>query len=241
MMRLNKYLAQSGVASRRKCDDLISRGAVSINGKSVTELGIKIDPHQDHVCVNGKPIHRQRRAEYVLLNKPKGVVSTAADDKRRKTVLDLVPSKARLFPVGRLDIDTTGLLLLTNDGELAYRLTHPKFEINKVYEVVLDQDLSDEDRSKIESGIVLEEGKTSACRIVFPVRTSRKIVRLTMHQGWKRQIKRMFDTVGYTVADLRRLQLGCLKIEGLNTGAWRKLTAIEIHQIKKMAGLQNGN
>ncbi|NIR51417.1 rRNA pseudouridine synthase, partial [candidate division KSB1 bacterium] len=179
--------------------------------------------------------------EYILLNKPKGVVTTVSDEKSRKTVVDLISSDTRLFPVGRLDIDTTGLLLLTNDGELTYRLMHPKFNVDKTYEVYLDSELNKDDEINIENGIYLEEGKTAKCRIVFPESKNRRRVHLTIHQGWKRQIRRMFAHLGYHVLELKRIAMASLRLNGLAVGQWRKLSSEELNKLRTEIGRNHGN
>ncbi|MFQ5864101.1 MAG: pseudouridine synthase [bacterium] len=236
MMRLNKYMAECGVGSRRTCDQMIMDGLVSVNDVIEKRLGTKIEEKRDEVKINGKLIKRPQKFEYIILNKPKGCVTTVSDEKKRKTVVDLVKSEIRIFPVGRLDVDTSGLLLFTNDGDLAYRLTHPKFEIDKVYEVLLDKNLAESDRKELASGIVLEEGKTSHCAVEFPNKKNKRLVRLTIHQGWKRQIRRMFAALNYRVVELRRIGFGCLKLNGLALGAWRVLTDEEVSQLKNIGG-----
>ncbi|MFQ6116484.1 MAG: pseudouridine synthase [bacterium] len=233
MIRLNKYMAECGVGSRRRCDQMIMEGLVSVNNVIEKRLGTKIEEGRDKVKVKGKIIKPPQRLEYIILNKPKGCVTTVSDDKKRKTVLDLVKSKARVFPVGRLDLDTTGLVLLTNDGDLAYRLLHPKFKIEKIYEVRLDKNLTESDRKKLASGIVLMEGKTSKCTIEFPDKKNRKQARLTLRQGWRRQIRRMFAALNYRVVELRRVGFGCLKLNGLALGDCRALTDEEVSQLRK--------
>lgn len=216
---------------------LISKGWVSVNGAVENRLGAKINENVDTVQLNGKLLKPQTEFEYILLNKPKGVVTTTADEKSRTTVLDLVNTGRRVFPVGRLDKDTTGLLLLTNDGELTYRLTHPKFDINKVYAVSLDSNLEKADQKMLESGICLEEGKTARCKIEFPQPKNRRLVHMTVHQGWKRQLRRMFAHLGYTVLELKRFAMASLDLEGLKVGAWRKLTAREVANLKRQIDL----
>lgn len=227
-------MAESGVASRRKCDELIAAGRVTVNGAVETRLGVKIDEERDRVKINGQSTEPVRQHEYFLLNKPKGYVTTASDEKGRKTVLDLVESGTRIFPVGRLDKDTTGLLLLTSDGELAYKLTHPRFNINKVYEAKLNRGLSSVDKKRLESGIKLEEGMTSESTVEFPNKTYRKMIRMTIHQGWKRQVRRMLAVLGYEVLELKRIGLAFLNLDGLQRGGWRKLTGDEIADLKKL-------
>ncbi len=234
---MNKYLAQCGVGSRRWADRLIREGRVKVNGRVVQELGVKIDENTDQVQVDDQIVKPSQHFTYVLLNKPRGVITTVSDERKRKTVLDLIKTPERLFPVGRLDKDTTGLLLLTNDGELAYHLTHPKFKIKKFYQVRLNRPLKEEDKSKLERGVQLEEGKTAACKIEFIYPQNRREVKVILHQGWKRQIRRMFASLNYQVVELKRLGLANLTINGLKEGAWRYLKNQEIQQLKKYMGL----
>lgn len=229
-------MAQCGVASRRKCDQMILKGLVSVNDVIEKRLGIKIDETHDSVKIDGKLIRPQRNFQYIVMHKPEGYVTTTTDEKKRKTVLDLVNLKTRLYPVGRLDLDTTGLLLLTNDGELAYRLMHPKFEVDKIYKVILDKSLTVADKDKLESGIALEEGKTSQCTIEFPNKNNHKHIKMTIHQGWRRQIRRMFEVLDYRILVLKRVGFASLTLKGLPKGAWRHLTANEVYQIKTIAG-----
>ncbi|MFQ5602913.1 MAG: pseudouridine synthase [bacterium] len=241
MMRLNKYLAGCGLSSRRKCDELISSGKVAINGVTETRLGIQIDENNDRVEVAGKRLYYPSNLDYFILNKPKGYVTTASDEKGRKTVLDLVPGKNRLFPVGRLDKNTSGLLILTNDGELAYQITHPKFQIEKVYQVTLDREFTAADRKKLQAGLILEEGKTAPCKITFRNPQNKKQLQMTLHQGWKRQIRRMFAVLRYKVLDLKRIKVGCIELQGLKPGACRKMTMDEIKSLKQMVDRAHGN
>lgn len=238
MVRLNKYLAGCGVASRRACDRLIADGKVMVNGRVEQRMGTRIDAFVDSVVVENQVLRPAGKAVYLLLNKPKGVVTTASDEKGRKTVLDLVRCRERVFPVGRLDINTTGLLLLTNDGALAFHLTHPRFEVDKVYEAKLDRELDEPDRLQLEAGIRLEEGVTSPCQIYSPDKRQKTQVRVTLHQGWKRQIRRMFDAVGYKVVELKRVKLASLDLADLLPGEYRSLTSVEVAQLTKES---NGN
>lgn len=227
-------MAECGVASRRKCDDLIEKGNVRVNGTVKRELGIKIDAEQDEVRLNDRVIKPAAQNAYFLLNKPKGYVTTTSDERSRKTVLDLIETRKRIFPVGRLDKDTTGLLLLTDDGELTYKLTHPKFNIDKIYEVSLESELQPADKARLESGIKLEEGVTSECAIAFPCLGDRKFVELRIHQGWKRQVRRMFAELGYEVLKLKRTGLAFLNLKGVAQGKWRRLTEEEVHRLKHL-------
>ncbi len=231
-VRLNKYLAGCGVAARRKCDELISAGRVMVNGTVETRLGSRVTS-ADRVYLNNTLVVPEIKDRYILLNKPCGFVTTAADEKQRKTVFDLVSVKGRLFPVGRLDRDTSGLLLLTNDGDLAHRITHPRYEIRKCYEVTLGRALTEDGRLALQAGVALEEGITSPCRISWPNERHKEILRMTMHQGWNRQIRRMFSVLGYEVKRLRRAQIGSLSLTGLPSGKWRDLSNDEVVHLKK--------
>lgn len=234
MIRLNKYLASCGVGARRKCDALIVNGEVSINNIIETKLGIKIDQHKDLVKVRDKKVQPNTSFEYIILNKPKGVLTTASDDKGRKTVLDLVRLNSRIYPVGRLDRNTSGLLLLTSDGDVAYKITHPKHKVSKIYEVRLDRKLTPDDILKLESGIDLEEGKTSPSEISFILPDNFKYLKMTIHQGWNRQIRRMFATLGYDVTSLKRTAVGSLTLSRIRVGEWRRLTRKEVTTLKAL-------
>jgi len=232
MVRLNKYLANCGVGARRKCDDLIASGLVSVNGAVQSELGSKVAVGVDRVTLRDALVEPVTRFQYLVLNKPRGVITTARDERGRPSVLDLVQSNERLYPVGRLDRDTSGLLLLTNDGDFAYRLTHPKYEVKKTYEVQLNKVLQQDDKSRLEKGVRLEEGVTSRAVVSCPGFKAGSTVRITIHQGWNRQIRRMFEALGYRVAKLKRVRFGDLTVAGLRPGEWRKLRKSEIEQLK---------
>lgn len=237
-MRLNKYLAEAGVASRRKCDDLIAAGAVTVNGIVVSQPWLDIDPLNDEVIVDGKPIERSPDRVYLLLNKPAGVITTVSDPQGRKTVLSLLGNAfpdRRLYPVGRLDADTTGALLLTDDGELAYRLTHPKYEMIKEYSVLLDRTFSEEDRGQLESGIMLEDGWARPDSVEKKI-SGRVVVKL--HEGRKRIIKRMFLEFGLKVVELHRMNFAGLSADDLPTGRWRELDLEEISNLRSGVGLE---
>ena len=228
-MRINKFLAYSGVASRRAADQMIKDGVVKINGK-ICAPGDDVDISSDHVTVNGKVVSVVKKYEYYIMNKPKGYVCTVKDDKGRKTVMDLLPQKAkRLFPVGRLDYDTEGLLILTNDGELTFKLTHPKNEVPKTYLVKTEKPVSDEDLNKLRSGVFIDGVKTKKCnvRLIETNKTCSKL-HVTITEGRNRQVRKMFEAVGNCVDFLKRIKIGDLTLTGLNRGEVRQLSAREI-------------
>ena len=233
-MRLQKYMAHAGVASRRKCEEIIDAGRVKVNGETVTEQGIQVE-ESDKVTVDGKLLRLPKTNRYVLLNKPRGVVSTVDDNKGRKTVLDLVPTgkSRRLYPVGRLDMDSSGLLLLTDDGELTQRLLHPKYELEKTYRVTV-KGMIDEDTAKnLSSGVQLKDGMTAPATFkILEHRNSKTRMEVTIHEGRNRQIRRMFETVGAEVVELERIQMGPLKLGQLGKGEYRPLREKEIRALK---------
>jgi len=228
-MRINKFLATSGVASRRASDKLIMDGVVKINGK-ICAPGDDVDLSNDTVTVNGKIVNVVKKYEYYIMNKPKGYVCTVKDDKGRKTVMDLLPQKMkRLFPVGRLDYDTEGLLILTNDGDLTFKLTHPKNEVPKTYLVKTEKPVSDEDLSKLRSGVFVDGVKTKKCnvRLIETLKTGSKL-HITITEGRNRQVRKMFEAVNNNVDFLKRIKIGDLTLTGLNRGEVRQLNAREI-------------
>lgn len=228
-MRINKFLAYSGVASRRAADDLIKDGVVKINGKVCT-TGIDVDLSSDTVTVNGKPVNVVKKYDYYIMNKPKGYVCTVKDDKGRKTVMDLLPNNAkRLFPVGRLDYDTEGLLILTNDGDLTFKLTHPKNEVPKTYLVKTEKPVSDEDVIKLRAGVYVDGVKTKKCnvRLIESTKSGSKL-HITITEGRNRQVRKMFESINNCVDFLKRIKIGDLTLSGLNRGEIRQLSAREI-------------
>lgn len=234
-VRLNKAIADAGVASRRHADELIRGGRVRINGKVVTELGTKISI-SDVVTVDGEPITRTKHLTYVLLNKPKDVITTSSDEKGRMTVFDIVRIHTRLFTIGRLDRNTTGLLLLTNDGDLAHRLMHPSYEIPRVYRARLDKPLRPADARKIAGGIELEDGMTSPCEVMIDLK-DHHIAHIALHEGRNREVRRLFEALGYDVKSLDRKQYAFLTIRGMTRGEYRHLTKDEVHELRKLVNL----
>ncbi len=225
-MRLNAWLARAGVASRRKADELIKAGRVTVNGEP-GQLNTFVR-RTDEVSLDGAPLVQQTLA-YVLLHKPAGVVTTASDPQGRTTVVDLVDHPNRVVPVGRLDADTTGALLLTNDGELAHRLAHPKYEVAKVYVAEVWGQPTDGTLRKLAEGVKLEDGKTAPAQVR---RVEGATVELTIHEGRNRQVKRMLEAVGHPVQRLHRSAYGPLTLEGLEPGAWRELEPSEVEQLR---------
>ena len=231
-IRLNKYLANAGVCSRREADEFITSGAVKVNGEVVTELGTKVK-RSDEVLFNENPVSIEKKV-YILLNKPKDYVTTSDDPQQRKTVMDLVKDACpeRIYPVGRLDRNTTGVLLLTNDGELASKLTHPKFLKKKVYHVFLDKNVSTEDLQKIADGIELEDGEVHADAIEYADERDHSQVGIEIHSGRNRIVRRIFESLGYRVVKLDRVQFAGLTKKNLRRGDWRFLTEKEVDMLR---------
>lgn len=250
--RLQRVMADAGVGSRRACEALIESGDVTVNGQLVTALPAWVDPEEDRIVVAGKPISQPDRKLYIMLNKPPRTLSTAKDEPGadRRTVTELVdhPAAPRLFPVGRLDYDTVGLILLTNDGELANRLTHPRYGVPKTYRVLVKGSLDEEAAKELERGIYLAQRKagqtvggsrTSHVEIKLVAREKDKTtVELTLREGRNRQVRRMLAAVGYPVRKLERVAMGPVKLKGLARGQWRELTRDEIRLLKRAAADQ---
>ena len=232
MERLQKVIAASGVTSRRKAEELITAGKVRVNGEIVTELGTKVSD-KDRIEVNGEILEKEVK-EYYLLNKPRGVVTTTSDDKGRKTVVDLIPTNARIYPVGRLDYDTTGVLLLTNDGDFANILMHPSSEVEKVYVAKLNGIIKGEQINKLKDGVMLDDELVKASRVklkkVDP-KSNSSMVQITIHEGKNHQVKRMFEAVGFLVYKLKREKEGFFDLKDLQAGEFRKLTPKEVAKV----------
>ena len=231
-IRLNKYLANAGICSRREADEFIAAGVVSVNGVVVTELGTKIK-RTDEVKFHDEPVSIERKA-YVLLNKPKDCVTTSDDPQARKTVMDFVKDacKERIYPVGRLDRNTTGVLLLTNDGDLASKLTHPKYLKKKIYHVHCDKNVTKADLDQIAAGITLEDGEIHADAISYASETDKKQVGIEIHSGKNRIVRRIFESLGYKVVKLDRVYFAGLTKKGLKRGDWRYLTEMEVNMLR---------
>ncbi len=236
MERLQKVIANSGYCSRRKAEELILEGKVFVNGSVIRELGTKVS-HDDEIEVDGLSIKKDHNYEYYLLYKPRGVVTTTNDDKGRKTVVDLIDTTARIYPVGRLDYDTTGVLLLTNDGVFANGLMHPANEIDKVYIAKVEGILSGYDVKRLKSGIMIDGRKTAKCHVKVRSIDKKKntcIVELVIHEGRNHQVKKMIEAVGKKVIKLKRERFGIFDLSGLKASEYRRLTAKEVHVVYSM-------
>ncbi|HIR49096.1 MAG TPA: rRNA pseudouridine synthase [Candidatus Faecimonas gallistercoris] len=232
MERLQKVIAQSGLTSRRKAEQLIKEGKVKVNGKQITELGMKVSS-KDKVEVNNKPIEKEQK-EYYILNKPRGVVTTTHDEHGRKTVLDFIPTTARIYPVGRLDYDTTGLLLLTNDGEFANILMHPNEKVEKVYIAKINGIIKGEQINKLKEGVEVDGIKVSASRVKLKKVNNKNntcMVQITIHEGKNHQVKKMFESVGFQVEKLKREKVAFFNLKDLQSGQYRKLTPKEVAKV----------
>ncbi len=233
MERLQKIIAQSGYCSRRKAEELITLGKVKVNGEVVTQLGTKVS-YEDTIFVNGKPLSKKEDKVYYLLNKPRGVVTTSSDEYDRKTVLDLLPEGKRVYPVGRLDYDTTGVLLITNDGELTNLLIHPKNHVEKTYIAKVEGILLKQDLEKLCTGVMIMGKKTSRAKArikKIDKKTNTTLVELTIYEGRNHQVKKMFEAIGYPVMKLRREKFAFLTTDGLKSGEYRPLS---IKEVKKL-------
>ncbi len=241
VLRINRFLAAAGLGSRRKCEELIRKGVVFVNARRVETLTLTIDPEKDSVTVLGKSVTMRTATVVLVLNKPVGVLSAVTDSFDRKTVIDIAREKGyedRLFPVGRLDLDTSGLLILTNDGDLAYRLTHPRFKIDKTYRVTVEGNISDEVVSRIASGIKTDDFVTQPCEVTVTVKKGNTSeLTVTLREGMKRQVRRMFAFFGHKVIALHRTTLGDLEFKDLKLGEIRPLTKREERRLRELTGL----
>jgi len=240
--RLQKLISRAGMASRRAAEEFILKGRVSVNGRVVTELGSRADPQRDEIRVDGRLLEFSQTRVVLLLNKPKGCVTTLRDPQGRPTVKDLFPStEERLFPVGRLDYDAEGLLLLTNDGLLANGLQHPRYGVTKTYEVKVKGHPGEETLRRLRNGVVLDEGRTAPAEVeVIRLLPHAAWMRIVLHQGWNRQIKRMGESVGHSVLKIRRVAYGPLTLGKLQPGESRRLKPNEIEELERIAGVSRG-
>ena len=237
-MRLQKYLAECSIASRRGSEKLINAGRVTVNGE-LAQVGQPVEPKSDTILFDGAPVIQDTKI-YVLLNKPEGVITTAIDTHNRKTVVDLITGvSARIFPIGRLDMDVTGTLLLTNDGELTNRLAHPRYEVDKIYHAWVKGTVSSETVEKLCKGIMLEDGITAPAKVkILKTQREATLIKLTIHEGRKRLVKRMCAAVGHPICNLRRVSVGTINSQGLQSGEWRHLHAQEIRNLRSLVGLE---
>ncbi len=239
MERIQKIIANSGYASRRKAEELIKQGRVTVNGEIVRELGQKAS-YADTIMIDGEALKKEDK-EYILLYKPRGIVTTSSDDKHRKTVIDLVETPKRVYPVGRLDYDTSGVLLLTNDGELTNLLTHPSSNIEKVYLVKIDEAVNPHVLKKLETGVIIDGKKTAPAKVKvkkIDKKKNKSLIYLTIHEGRNHQVKKMFEAIGYKVAKLKREKFAGLDLHSLKSGEWRRLS---VHEVKVLYSLVKKN
>ncbi|MBQ1787839.1 MAG: rRNA pseudouridine synthase [Erysipelotrichaceae bacterium] len=234
MERLQKIIAGSGICSRRRAEELILEGKVAVNGRIITELGFKADP-EDEIKVEGRPVRKEEKVVY-LLNKPKNVISSVSDDKGRKTVVDLIDSPYRIFPIGRLDFDSSGLLLLSNDGELMQKIIHPKYEVEKTYEVTIDGLIRQDEIEQLCKGVIVDDYITSPAQVKLIRKNENRytsFLEVTIHEGKNREIRKMFESVGYTVIKLHRISEAGIELGNLKSGEYRLLKPYEIKKLKQ--------
>ncbi len=236
MVRLQKYLAGCGVASRRKSEDIIRSGRVSVNGEIVREMGVQIDEENDVITLDGSVVKPEKKMVYVMLNKPAGFVTTASDEKGRQTVMDLVADiPVRIYPVGRLDYDTEGLLLMTNDGDLTYKITHPKNNVEKTYVAEVAGNMNMGTITSLRNGVYIDGVRTSPAKVeVLGATQLGTKMEITIHEGRNRQVRRMFEAVGCKVKRLKRTKEAGLNLGHVPLGRWRKLTESEVNMLKKI-------
>ncbi|HBC30415.1 MAG TPA: pseudouridine synthase [Clostridiales bacterium] len=232
--RLQKYIARCGIASRRKAEEIILQGNVKVNGIIVKELGSKINPEKDVVTVHDKKIHEKEEHIYIKLYKPEGYITTVKDQFNRKTVLDLINISERIYPIGRLDYDTSGLLLLTDDGDLANKLMHPKYRIFKTYEVEIKGSISEASINMLRNGVLIDGYKTAPAKVKLINQSQMNTsVQISIHEGKNRQVRKMFKKIGHRVIKLKRISFGNINLGGLSEGQWKYLTDDEVKYLKR--------
>jgi pseudouridine synthase len=237
--RLNKFISNAGITARRKADELIFTGRVTVNMQTVTEPGTKINPEKDVVKVDGEKVKPQTEFIYVVLFKPRGYVTTTHDEKGRPTVMDLIGLNTRLYPIGRLDYDTDGVLLLTNDGEFSNMMMHPRHKIFKTYFAKLDKPIEESDERKLREGVMIDGKPTSRAKVRIIPNTGEQNIWISIHEGRNRQVRRMLETLGYIVQRLKRVEYARIGLDGLKPGEWRYLTPEELDTAKKLATPKN--
>ncbi len=234
-MRLNKFLSGAGIASRRKCDTIITEGKIQVNGKVVTELGTIINEKKDKVVYMGQEVKLPTSFVYIKLNKPKGYACTASDEKGRKTIYDLVDCEERLFSVGRLDYDTEGLIILTNDGDFANKVMHPKYDIEKEYQVTVEGEILESELAVMRKGVVVDGEKMPSAKIkVIELKKETTKLSVVIHEGQNRQVRRMFEAIGKSIKLLKRVRIGGVKLGGLSRGEFRDLTEDELNLLVRV-------
>lgn len=234
IVRLQKYIAMSGAASRRKAEELISSGRIMVNGKTIMEQGVKVEIGADKVFLDSKELSIVNKNYYIMLNKPEGYVSTVKDQFERPTVLDLVSEeiKSRIFPVGRLDYETEGLLLLTNDGDFTYKVTHPKFEMSKTYIATVGNGITISGLNALRRGVKIDDYKTSPAEVeILDSQPGTTVIKIIIHEGKNRQVRKMFEAIGVKVKHLKRVAVGNVELGNLPLGRWRYLTAHEVNYL----------
>lgn len=231
--RLQKYIARCGIVSRRKAEELILNGDVKVNGQILKELGSKIDPEKDVVEVYNKKIYVKDGHIYIKLYKPEGYVTTVKDQFNRKTVIDLININDRIYPIGRLDYNTSGLLLLTDDGDLANKLLHPKYNIYKTYDALVKGSISEESINKLKTGVLIDDYKTAPAKVKLLNKGDKSKVQISIYEGKNRQVRKMFDALGHSVIKLKRLSFGNINLGDLSVGQWKYLTDDEIKFLKR--------
>ncbi|MCX7878695.1 MAG: rRNA pseudouridine synthase [Ignavibacteria bacterium] len=234
-IRLNKFISDSGLAARRKADELIFQGRVTVNMKTVTDPSLRIDPEKDTVKVDGEKIKPQSEFIYIVLYKPRGYVTTTNDEKGRPTVMDLIGLNTRLYPVGRLDYDTDGVLLLTNDGEYANMMMHPRHKVYKTYFVRLDKSIDEKDVVRLRDGVMIDGRFTARAKVRIIPNTENMNIWISIHEGRNRQVRKMLETLGYRVQRLKRVEYARIGLNGLSPGQWRYLTPEELALTRKLA------
>jgi len=237
-IRINKFISTYGKFSRREVDDLILQGRITVNRITVSEPGFKVNTETDKVAVDGEIVKTGKNRIYIMLNKPAKVITSVKDEKRRLTVIDLINTKEKIFPVGRLDYETMGLLLLTNDGDFANKLMHPKYKIKKSYYVELSRPIEEKHRLAIEGGIIIDRVKTKPCGIKLPYQKDTSKAIITIGEGKNRQVRNMFEKFGYFVRKLVRIEYGSLGLSDLGEGQWRKLTLSEVKELTDLTEIE---
>jgi pseudouridine synthase len=235
LVRLNKFIANAGISARRKADELIFTGRVTVNMETITDPGTKIDPEKDIVKVDGEKVKPQSEFIYVVLFKPRGYVTTTHDDKNRPTVMDLIGLNTRLYPIGRLDYDTDGVLLLTNDGEFANMMMHPRHKVFKTYFAKLDKPIEDPDIRQLKQGVVMDGKPTARAKVRIIPGSGEMNIWISIHEGRNRQVRRMLEILGYKVIRLKRVEYERIGLEGLKPGEWRYLSPEELDTARKLA------